>query len=316
VYLGHGWLEHANGQLVGGDGLVQIRKATAKDLPAIHTWRRSWDSGLRRYHRIEPSTGVATFVAVEGIDLCGYGACWSNPIHPDATYFSMYVLPQYRMLGIGKILFYHIAGEASAPLQTAFWDSLIDELNWCRRQGMQDIRHTYLPLLDTKKLNRNLLESHQGWFREHGFRLLPLSNLSSVSDQYERIGELCRVIYTQSHWANPPKHMSNAEWAHLAMDELIIEGSVVVVHEESFVGLGMLHAGDPPELGWRGAIMEDIEVQRHVMAGILMHHVNVLDCLDCSFVTGEFDDTDLWSMMTLQEWPKVDGRMWVTWREP
>lgn len=160
----------------------------------------------------------------ENKDIIGIGSIWGNTVHPYREYISIYIDPDKRANGFGKILFHELESRYQLErLQTAFDSNNSSSLAFARKCGFQLARKSYCYNV-TREMLKPLNYTMSGEIISCGD--LSENQLNSlIATQYED--------YKLNHQGVNPlsEDISPEGWGKYILDDLVIEDSYILIKD-------------------------------------------------------------------------------------
>lgn len=297
---------------------MDVKDYASRDAPAIQRLLTSTfgrDSLSKNYpHCYE----AGTVVVWHGRQVVGMGSLWRNPLHPYANRTTVVVAPSHRRKGIGSALWSALLARSTGlSLVTSLWETEMPGQQFAIRQGFHRFRQTYMTQLQVGSGVQDLPDVALLSLEPLGYRLEPLTALSA-GIQRRNVAKLARDLYRIAHHDNPPANLPPDQWTTMTFaPDLIYDGSSTIHHEETLIGLALLHQGKDRQvfdLGWRGVVPVHrhheqalmVWVTRLQMAWVAQHNGHTL--------TLEADSTDPASFALLDAFPFPPVPSWDTWK--
>jgi hypothetical protein len=272
--------------------------------------------------RADPAGVLITIVAEAADRIVGVGSLWTNRMHPTTLYCGVISDPRYQ--GIDSALYHRLiqlrGRYATFPLQTAAWNTATPMIQFLQAEGFERDKCTYMPLIDLSQIHAAPDAAAVQRCSAAGYRVVSLAALPSSADRMQRLGALAAAIYGATHPSNPPAPLDPTEWARLIYDDsLEVAGSVVVLREHEFAGLGLLHVHEQPDhlaIGWQGVAAAYEQDEALIMPALISAEITYARQQGYRYLDAEIDTTDRWSMQLLSLIPTPPAEQWVTFRKP
>lgn len=253
------------------------------------------------------------FTAFYGGKLIGTIIAWNSNFHPNCIYFRMILLPNDKGLYLEEKLLGKLVEEENEglPLQTSIWETAGRLKNFYQQTDLKIIRKTYMPTLTVSKVNPLKRPAPDGYC------IKTLDDLLEYPKLVRELTKLVKRTYEQTHLANPVAEMELEEWRKLIFaDDTIMAGSFICldVKQQEILAYTFLHEGeaeDTLELGWCGAkSMQYMALIPQLFRNQIAYANNNV----ISFIQGEFDTTDPYSMEVLKTFPFSPCTAWITYQ--
>ncbi len=259
----------------------------------------------------QPNTTFARTALHEG-EVVGTVFAWKSAFHSNCLYFRIYVAPSFRAEDIERALLEVLTEHAQKqknllPLQTSIWETSIGLKNLFEKNGFEECRRTYMPILQVEDA------------------LVPIftldSNIQTVEEMSQdkelanKLVELAQRNYTKTHMDNPvSKNIGQDVWKELVFAEDLLEkGSFVYAEEGEIIAYSFLHTSDEKdtfELGWCGATRDN---NQEMIRLLVQRQILYTKKQGVSKLLGEFDTTDEAAMSVLGSFPFEPCPTWVTY---
>lgn len=266
------------------------------------------------YYRLSRTSG--TYVARLNGCAVGLGVAWNNKMHPSAARCAVAVHPIYRQQGIGGKLFDSIRkSTGQMPLTTSLWETHFQGMRFALKHGFKEFRRTYTSSLSISDLNLSSYRELVDETVQDGYRIVPMS-LITDSEQRRYIASLCKNMYTETHQDNPPVELTDAEWLEMTFaDDLIQQGSFVIIHDNEVKAVSLLHEGRDRgtlEFGWRGIAESHRCKEQNLLRMMAFTQVEFAVSHGAEVMLLECDSTDRLSQYVLELLPFAPSPAWIT----
>lgn len=203
------------------------------------------------------SSGGRNLLLFEDRTIIGIGSIWDNVIHPYREYISIYIVPDKRNNGLGKLLFHELESRYKLKkMQTAFDSSNINANSFALKCGFQLIRksHCY-------NVNKVELKPFNGSIKVETMKLYNLSEAhfeDTIAFQYED--------YKFNHKRVNPlsENIKIEEWKKIISCDLVKKDSYVFVKDNYIHAYLLCYETDKSsiEIGYTGSRFCSIEVYK------------------------------------------------------
>lgn len=260
------------------------------------------------------STGLqCAYTAFWEDRLVGSIIAWKSSMHPNCIYFHMVVNPLYQSLPVQEKLFDKVDSlETRLPLQTSLWETTIGTTEFLESKDFQVLRKTYMPQLSVRECS-----SLTAPIITHG-KLNRLREITSDENLLNKLVQLVKYNYEQTHLGNPITELSISNWKQLILaDDCDLEGSYVLVDPAGteILAYSFIHSSgnrDTLELGWCGSLEED---SISLIPQLVLHQIQYAREHGYEFLEGEFDTTSQYAMQVLRTIPFPPCPAWVTYQK-
>lgn len=292
---------------------LQIKKFQAEDKDALQglmclVYRED------EFISILEDTGLqCAYTAFWEDRLVGSIIAWTRSIHSNGIYFHLVVNPLYQNLPVQEKLFDKLVElETHFPLQTSLWETTIGTTEFLESKGFQVLRKTYMPQLTVRDCTGLTAPAIK-----HG-KLNTLREITSDDNLLNKLIQLAKSNYEQTHLGNPIRELSFSKWKQLILaDDCDLEGSYVLVDpiRTDILAYSFIHVSDDKEtleLGWCGS-SEGGNIS--LIPQLILHQIQYASEHGYDFLEGEFDTTSKYAMQVLRTIPFAPCPAWVTYRK-
>lgn len=256
------------------------------------------------------------FSAFDKNKLIGAVFAWKNDFHPQCTYFRLVISPEYKTEKIAGLLLSKIQGQDAVnyPLQTSIWETNAGLSEFYKVNGFEKIRKTFIPRLvlsDVEKFksikNDNI-----------DYSVKTVAEIITDYDLMEKLVQLVKRVYEQTHTANPVAEMSLDKWKSLILSEdTLTDGSYSYIDSTSgdILAFSLLHesdSSDTVELGWSGSTNHS---SIELIPQLILQQIIFAEEKEYKYMEGEFDTTSKFAMEVLRTIPFPSSAAWVTFQK-
>ncbi len=215
----------------------------------------------------------ASLVIEENGVLSGIALLHTRTFHPNSLYLDMKVVSSSPHDRAEKALMQTVLDAAGdRPIQVSFRESDRLSASFYASFGFGEMRRTYMPQLFLRLSDEKLCGSEHAAQAE----ILTFAELAVRDQEADRLAELMRDCYIETHAANPPGDHPLSVWKRFAeADDVLPEGSFAAVEANAdgrqVTAFAVLHGeqgSEEAELGWLGAregreaLMHEVERRR------------------------------------------------------
>lgn len=215
----------------------------------------------------------ARWVIEENGSLSGIALVHTRTFHPNSLYLDMRVVSAALSDHVEKALMQTVLDAAGdRPIQVSFRESDRLSASFYASFGFGEMRRTYMPQLFLRLSDEKLCGSEHAAQAE----ILTFAELAVRDQEADRLAELMRDCYIETHAANPPGDHPLSVWKRFAeADDVLPEGSFAAVEANAdgrqVTAFAVLHGeqgSEEAELGWLGAregreaLMHEVERRR------------------------------------------------------
>ncbi|WP_157739432.1 GNAT family N-acetyltransferase [Paenibacillus physcomitrellae] len=251
----------------------------------------------------------SAFMALQEDQIAGMAVSWKAEFHPFCTYVAMAITPD-SLEEAGRRLLDEIvkrSEEPGRPLQTSIRETESKLASLYSQYGFQEVRRTYLTALPLELVcdSRFELEIDQTVNLPQHYEIINMSVLLSGRPHLtEELVRLVKRYYEATHTVNPPGEFALERWEQLCFSEdVVLEGSYVVITKHGIAAYAFLHKTDQPEaleLGWRGT-----RDAGSLPYSVLLASLQIRFALDHGYkqLEAEIDTTDPCAMAMFERYP-------------
>ncbi len=246
-----------------------------------------------------------TWVALEQDRVIGFSALQSRFWHPQRTYVSVHVLPEFQGQGIGLAL-YKALKTSSEALQTATNQNTA--IKFLERQGFKQVMRTWNPVFDPRSINIEPFQHASDQTRASGIETKTLAELPQLENE---LAAFHHQLYTQSHGFNPPLEATLEQARKAYLGDVIPVSMFMALQNEKICGISSLRGEtDGYELVWSGTIGSDTTTTLALVFQVLKFALEN----QIKTMTMEFDSLDPHAMVILEKLGVPYGQAWLTFQ--
>jgi hypothetical protein len=249
------------------------------------------------------------FLFEEAGELVGVVRMYQSSFHPEAIYVGMSASEEY----VPEMLRYvEQIKEDDLPIIIRS-DAVYPAYEMYTEYGFHEMRRTYNPIL---KLST--YESKNMNIEIEGYHVVSLREGVLTSSQTEQLVHLVRHCYTITHVVNPVAKFDDARWEKLIHAADVVRSASYVVLDidrEEVVAYAFAHDGGEGttlELGWHG---RKDEINQQVITTLIERQIEYARHYGYEEITGEVDNTDIYSYPLLEEFPFHIPTPMITWKK-
>ncbi|OZU87131.1 hypothetical protein CIL03_18270 [Virgibacillus indicus] len=262
-----------------------------------------------------PKMKVA-YSAFDQNKLVGAVFAWKNDFHPFCTYFRLLISPEYKKEKIAGLLLSKLQeqDEVNLPLQTSIWETNASLCEFYKATGFETVRKTYLPRLPVSDLE--IFLSIKNNYIDYSLKTL--AEITTDNHMMEKLTQLVKRAYEQTHMANPVAEIGLEKWKRLILSEdTLTNGSYVYVDSTSseILAFSLLHesdSSDTVELGWSGSTNH---TSIKLIPQLILQQIIFAEEKEYKYMEGEFDTTSKFAMEVLRTIPFPSSAAWVTFQK-
>lgn len=188
-----------------------------------------------------------SLILLENETIIGIGSIWNNSIHPYREYISIYIVPEQRNKGLGKLLFHELESRYQLiKLQTALDSNNNNAVTFAQKCGFELGRKSYC-----YDVNKEILKP-----LEYNFsgKIIKMCNLTNM--QLKNVINLQYEDYKLNHQKINPlnENMKTDDWKRIVIEDLAIEDSYVLIKNNDITAYLLCYKLDETwiEVGYTG----------------------------------------------------------------
>lgn len=256
---------------------------------------------------IEGQEYESTYVALEGEEVLGIITLWQNKLHIHSLYLDISIKSRDRVFELISILIDFVRRRFSMYTYMQYSTYSLEKIDNLKKLGFINYRNTYEPRVELSNVEfqKNEVEA----IRKR-YEVINMINIDKSS--YRELLSLAKSTYEASHMNNPPKDIELEVWDKYVKEDLIEEGSFVLIRDNEVVAFALMHHGnnDEFELGWRGS-KENIKETMKLLAYLQVEYAL---SQGKSYLNCEIDTTDIYAWELIEVFKVKEENPWMTFQ--